>query len=58
MKLAWYMHHLNTFRLLKTEGVNQRAAKSVFEKPPKNVMSLSKSRLQRHFKAVYKILSN
>ena len=45
MKLAWNIHHLNTFHLLKTEGVNQRAAKSAFEKPPENVMSLSKSRL-------------
>ena len=26
MKLALYVHHLNNFHLLKTEGVNQRAA--------------------------------
>ena len=35
MKLARYVHHLNNFHLLKTEGVNQRAAEGASKNPPK-----------------------
>lgn len=36
MKLAWYMYHVNTFRLLKTEGANPKVAEGASKKPPKN----------------------
>ena len=35
MKLTRYVHHLNNFHLLKTEGVNQRAAEGASKNPPK-----------------------
>ena len=35
MKLARYVHHLNNFHLLKTEGVNQRAAEGASKNPQK-----------------------
>ena len=43
MKLAQYMQHLNTFYLLKTEGVNQWLAEGASKKPSKNGKNLSKS---------------
>ena len=32
IKLAWYLHHLNTFHLLKTVAVNWRAAENTSQK--------------------------
>ena len=44
MKLVLYVHHLNNFHLLKTEGVNQRAAEGASFGCTKNGLFQKKSK--------------
>ena len=57
MKLGPDMYHLNTFNMIKHEGVNEWAGGDATKKPPENAMKLrEESRLSHHLKPIQIIL--